>query len=153
MWLFLSGFCGCAGVIARRFLVFIFNENEMTMVASYHRNFDAPCVLKVTILLMFVLCGCVFQVLAVLVSTRGDFLASYHKIFDTSCVLKLMILLIFVLCCSVFQKTFAALVSLREGSFIFFCAVLLARIILCQARYISMSVSLVYMRSGWYLTQ
>ena len=73
-------------------MVFIFNENEMTMVALYHKNFNTCCVLKLMILLIFVLYGCFFHVfVAVLVSSRGGFLvfifnenemtmvASYHK--------------------------------------------------------------------------
>ena len=42
------------------------------------------------------------------------------KRFHMSCLRLLLRLLTFVLCCSFFQKTVVALVSLREGSFIFF---------------------------------
>ena len=45
------------------------------------------------------------------------------KRFHMSCLRLLLRLLTFVLCCSFFQKTVVALVSLREGSFIFFFAV------------------------------
>ena len=64
-----SGFCGCAGIIERRFLGF---HLEMKTKC---KNFDTPCVSKMMISPTFVLCGCVFQVfMAVLVSSRGDFL-------------------------------------------------------------------------------
>ena len=70
--------------------------------------------------------------MAVLVSSRGDFLVFFNenertmvtskrKIFDKSCVPKMMILLMFVLCCSVFQVFVAVLVSSRGCGFIFFC--------------------------------
>ena len=68
-----------------------------------------------------------------------------------------MILLTFDLCSSVFQIFVAVLVSLREGSFIFFCAVFAGvrvfRVPYATSGYISVSVSLVYMHSGWYLAQ
>ena len=57
------------------FLVFISNENEMTMMSSKGKIFDESCLSKMMILLMFVLCCYVFQVsVAALVSSREDFL-------------------------------------------------------------------------------
>ena len=38
------------------FLVFISNENEMTMMSSKGKIFDASCLSKMMILLIFVLC-------------------------------------------------------------------------------------------------
>ena len=53
-----------------------------------------------------------------------------------------------------FQEMVAALVSLREGSFIFFLRCVYRRVVpYATSGHISMSVSLVYMHSGWYLTQ
>ena len=54
------------------FLVFISNENEMTMMSSKGKIFDASCVSKMMILLIILLRCYVFQVfVAVLVSSRG----------------------------------------------------------------------------------
>ena len=61
------------------FLVFISNENEMTM-SSKGKIFDESCLSKMMILLMFVLCCYVVQVsVAVLVSSREDFLVFIWK--------------------------------------------------------------------------
>ena len=98
MLLCLSGFCGCAGIIERRFLGF---HLEMKTKC---KNFVTSRVSKMMISPTFVLCGCVFQIfMAVLVSSRGDFfglnenertmVTSKRKIFDKSCVSKMMILL------------------------------------------------------------
>ena len=63
-------------------------------------------------------------------SLRNEGECTRSERFHMSTLRLMFILLIFVLCCHALQETVAALLSLREGSFKFFCAVLLPRVVL-----------------------
>ena len=73
---------------------------------------------------------CVFVAGSIFFSLRNEGECTRSERFHISTLRLMFILLIFVPCCHAFQETVAALLSLREGSFIFFCAVLLARVVL-----------------------
>ena len=92
VFLYLLGFCGCAGVNERRFLGFHFQWKWSDHGGFVPWNFDTSCVLKMMLLLIFVLCCFLsHKTSAVLVSSQGAFLvfifnenemtmvASYHK--------------------------------------------------------------------------